>query len=279
MIGGLALGLVISGPPAPPVWLYRSPWHGTATPYIGVIGDSTASQLARPLADQVGPHDVTVAVATVGGCQATDLVLTYQNPAYFGTHRACARDAAAKQTSLTLRFHPKVVVWADIMEWSDIRAGGRTVPAGGEEWRRLMEDAWDRLLGRLGVARIALVLPAWWAERPFDSPPSFPVERQRTLFRGWAARHRDRVTVVDPAPVVCPSGPPCGPAVAGVRIRSDSVHYTPEGARRTVALILRAVPALRDLRGPAAARCSLPAGDAVTCMKTGRDLGAARAPG
>jgi hypothetical protein len=251
------LTLASSGgaPPPPgvrPVWLLRSPWQSAATPFVGVIGDSTASQLAAALAERVRDRDVAVAIATVGGCQASDLALTYQNPSYLDAHRDCPRDAVDKQNALTRRFHPRVVVWSDVMEWSDIRAGDRTVPAGGDEWRRLMLAAWDRLLGRLGDARVALVLPSWWAGRPVDSPPSFPVGRQRALFRAWAEPHPGRVTLVDLAPLVCPGGPPCGQVVAGVRLRSDSLHYTPEGARRAAARIVQDVPPLRDLRGPAA---------------------------
>jgi hypothetical protein len=256
----LALGLVTPvGPPPPttpsaatPVWVLRADRQSPAAPYVGVVGDSTGSQLAVALAKLLHHRDVGVAIATVGGCQPTDVVLTFQRPEYLRTHRNCARDAPVKQREMTARFRPKVVIWSDIMEWSDIEAeDGRTIAAGTGEWRRGILESWDRVLARLGDAHVALVLPNWWAGSPPDSPPGFPVGWQRALFRWWAGRHADRVTTVDLAPVVCPDGPPCDQTVGGVRLRTDRVHYTPEGARRAAEKILTDVPGLRTLHGPA----------------------------
>ncbi|MFB9835102.1 SGNH hydrolase domain-containing protein [Actinoallomurus acaciae] len=261
--GCLVLSVALGGVPAPPptgraparrVWVLRSPEQSAGTPFVGVIGDSTGSQLAFALAPELGRRDIAVAIATVGGCQPTDLMFTYQSPVYFQSHRRCGEDAREAQRELVARYAPKVVVWSDVMEWSDIKDGDRTVPAGREEWRRLVFAAWDRLLARLTGASVVLVLPTWWAGWPPGYPAAFPVDRQRELFRSWAARHTGRVSVVDPAPLICPDGAPCPQAVGGVRLRTDSVHYTPEGARRVVAEVLRGSAALRDLRGPAFTR-------------------------
>lgn len=261
-ITGVTLALVLvtpAGPPppitpstAPPVWVMRANRQSPGAPYVGVIGDSTGSQLAVALADRLHHRDVGVAIATVGGCQPTDVALTYQSPAYLSAHRNCVRDAPAKQRDLTAFYHPKVVIWSDIMEWSDIEAeDGRIVVAGTDEWRSRIWASWDRLLVRLGDAHVALVLPTWWTGAPADYPAGFSVRRQRELFRSWAGRHAGRVTVVDLTPVVCPDGPPCAQAVGGVRLRTDHVHYTPEGARRAVGRIFDEVAGLRTLHGPA----------------------------
>ncbi len=237
-----------AGGAPPPRPLVAFPASGRNPSFVGVIGDSTGSQLAVPLAAEMNARHVGVVSATVGGCQPTDLVLTYQSPEYFENHRNCPRDAKEYQDDLTFRFRPKVVIWSDIMEWSDVKLAGRVVAAGSDEWKRLMLDGWDHTLGRLGSAHVALILPTWWAGQPANTPPSFPVDRQRALFRTWAGRHPDRVTVVDLGPVVCPSGPPCEQVVSGVRLRTDHVHYTPEGARRAIARILTDVPALKNIR-------------------------------
>jgi acetyl esterase/lipase len=191
----LALGLLApAGPPppvtpstmaqAPPVWVLCADRQSPAAPYVGVIGDSTGSQLALAVADRLRHRDVGVVIATVGGCQPTDVALTYQGPDYLRSHRNCIRDAPEKQREMTARYHPKVVIWSDIMEWSDIQAeDGRTVTAGTDEWRRLILASWDRLLARLSDARLALVLPNWWAGWPAVYPAGFPVGRQRALFR------------------------------------------------------------------------------------------------
>jgi hypothetical protein len=256
---GLAVCLAASGGPpaplpgAPPVralFVYPAPSKDPGTPFLGVIGDSTATQLTQPLAATLNPRGVGVVGATVGGCQPTDTVMTFGSAEYFQRHLNCPQDAREKQNDMVYRFHPWVVLWADILEWSDIKLGDRTVTAGTAEWKRLMTEGWDRTLSRLGGADLVLVLPTWWAGWPLNSPPAFPVEQQRVLFRTWAARYPRRVTVVDLGPVICPAGPPCQQVVDGVELRSDHVHYTPEGTRRAIAKILADAPVLRRLRGP-----------------------------
>lgn len=227
-------------------------------PYVGVIGDSTATQLVKPLADQLGARGVGVVGATVGGCQPTDVVLTYQSHEYFERHQNCPKDAQRRQHTLVARFHPKAVVWADAMEWSDIQAGDRLVTAGSDQWRQLMLAGWDRTLSRLGDASVVLILPTWWAGYPTATPPSFPVEGQRALFRTWAARHQNQVSLVDLGPVLCPAGPPCRQVVDGVQLRSDHVHYTTEGSRRVIAKIMADSAVLRGLGARPTASVSVP---------------------
>jgi len=216
-----------------------------------MIGDSTSSQLAGPLAAELNRRGVDVVNATVGGCQPTDLVLTYESLEYFQRHLNCPLEARDKQNQMTSRFHSRVVVWSDIMEWSGIKINNRIITAGSEEWRRLILEGWTRTLGRLAEAHVVLILPTWWAGWPRDTPASYPVGRQRSLFRTWARLHAGRVTVVDLAPVICPAGPPCQQVVGGVRLRTDHVHYTAEGARRVIAKIMADAPILRDLHGSA----------------------------
>ena len=218
-----------------------------AAPYVGLIGDSTGTQLAKELAARLNPRGVGVVSATVGGCQPTDTILTYQSAEYFQRHRGCPREAVEKQTYLVHRFRPRIVIWSDIMDWSDIKLNGRLLVSGSEEWKRAMLAGWDRTLSRLGGAKVALILPTWWAGARREAPAHFSVDRQRALFRSWAARHSDRVTVVDLGPIICPAGPPCGQVVNGVLLRSDFIHYTETGIRMVVAEILKNVPALRKM--------------------------------
>ncbi|HZE30697.1 MAG TPA: SGNH hydrolase domain-containing protein [Actinoallomurus sp.] len=243
----------VSSQAAPRLWVLRAEAQSPAAPYVGVIGDSTGSQLASALAGELRHRDVGVVIATVGGCQPTDVVLTFQSADYLGRHPNCTWEAPAKQREMMIRYHPKVVVWSDIMEWSDIRAeDGRIIVAGTGEWQRRILESWDRLLARRGDAHLVLVLPSWWAGWPANYPATFPVGRQRALFRSWGRHHADRVTVVDLTPVVCPGGPPCRQVVGGVRLRSDNIHFTPEGARRAGKKIMNDVEGLRTLHGPAA---------------------------
>ena len=50
------------------------------------------------------------------------------------------------------------------------------------------------------------------------------------------------------APELGPHPAPCTQVVNGVRLRSDHLHYTPEGARRAITQILTDAPALKNLR-------------------------------
>lgn len=252
-LGGPPAPPPADAPPARPLALYPAPAKDPAGPFAGVIGDSTASQLIAPLATELNPRGIGVVGATQGGCQPTDTVMTYQSPEYFKRHLYCTTDARERQSYMVFRYHPKAVVWADIMEWSDIRLGDRTVPAGTPEWKQLMLAGWDRTLDRLGGAHVVLILPTWWAGWPRNSPVIFPVEQQRVLFQSWAARHPGQVTVIDLGPVICPSGPPCRQVVNGVLLRSDHVHYTPEGTRRVIAAIMAGAPILTKAHPPAAA--------------------------
>jgi len=257
---GLAIVLAVPGAPSwavptdvPPIGasaIFPAPSGDPAAPNVGVVGDSTGSQLAKPLAVYLNPRDVGVVSATVGGCQPTDTVLTFQSEEYFQRHLDCPRQAVAKQNYMVHRFHPKLVVWSDIMDWSDIKLNNRVLVSGSAEWKRQMLQGWDRTLGRLGDARVTLILPTWWAGTGRGEPSHFSVDRQRALFRSWAERHPRRVTVVDLASVVCPDGPPCEQVVHGVQLRTDYYHYTEEGLRRVIAEILAKVPALKNIHGP-----------------------------
>jgi hypothetical protein len=46
------------------------------------------------------------------------------------------------------------------------------------------------------------------------------------LLRRFAARHPDRIVVVDLARLVCPRGAPCGTEVDGRRPRPDGAHFS-----------------------------------------------------
>jgi hypothetical protein len=257
---GLAMSLAApGGPPAPPpadkppirsLVIYPAPSRDPVASFVGVIGDSTGTQLAEPLAAELNPRGVSLVRATLGGCQPTDTVLTYGSREYFQRHQNCPHNARENQNDMVFRFRPRVVVWADIMEWSDIEVNNRIVVAGSEDWKRLMLEGWNRTLDRLGRADVVLILPTWWAGWPRNTPASFPVEQQRVLFQSWAERHPGRVTVVDLGPVICPAGPPCQQVVDGVQLRTDHVHYTPEGARRAIAKIMADAAVLKKLHGP-----------------------------
>jgi hypothetical protein len=166
---------------------------------------------------------------------------------------ACPRLVADKQQTLVHRFAPKVILWHSIADIFDIDAGDRGVASGTPEWGRRVMAHWDDTLRRLtrGGAQVVVILPVWYERskpRRLDEPGG-SVEKLRDLYTRWAARHR-QVAVVDVAPLVCPSGPPC-PAVNGIDFRPDATHYDDPGGDLVAEYLVRRVPALSRLAGGA----------------------------
>jgi hypothetical protein len=163
---------------------------------------------------------------------------------------ACPTLVVEKQAELLRKYAPKVIVWHSIIEIWSISTPNGEVAAGSPEWGRKLRSQWDETLGRVtrGGARVVLILPLWYERAaPVRLDAAGPsVEKMRDLYTRWAARHRDKVDVVDVAPVACPAGPPCAP-VKGVDFRPDSTHYDDPGGVRVAAYLHAHVPALARL--------------------------------
>jgi hypothetical protein len=90
--------------------------------------------------------------------------------------------------------------------------------------------------------------PLWFEHNTPARPGEPDVGRLRALYTEWAGRHRDQVTLVDVAPVVCPAGPPCRP-VNGVDFRPDTTHFDDAGGMQVATYLAASVPALLRLIG------------------------------
>jgi hypothetical protein len=66
-------------------------------------------------------------------------------------------------------------------------------------------------------------------------------ERLNVLLRRFAARHTDKVTIVDLADEVCPTGPPCPSEVDGKQLRADGHHFTPTYAVWAAQFVLQEI--------------------------------------
>ena len=243
--------------PAPPggdthPWVVVGSSPASSAPTVGVIGDSVARDYAYYLAGELGPYGVRVVDGALSACPVGTLPLLSRihdvvKPLRAG---ACPKLVVEKQDELLAKYAPKVIVWHSITEIWGISAPNGEVPSGSREWGRKVLAQWDGTLGRItrGGARVVLILPLWYERtRPvrLDAPgPS--VEKMRDLYTRWAARHRDKVDVVDVAPVACPAGPPCGP-VNGVDFRPDTTHYDDPGGVQVAAYLHAHVPALARL--------------------------------
>jgi hypothetical protein len=222
---------------------------------VAVVGDSVARDYAYYLAQRLGPRGVRVIDGALSGCPVGTLPL--RSTMINGMTKrlrngACPRLVANKQQTLVNRFAPKLILWHSIAEIYDIDAGDQGVASGSPEWGRRVMAHWDDALRRLahGGAQVVVILPLWYersAPHRLDEPgPS--VEKLRDLYTRWAARHQ--VAVVDVAPFVCPSGPPCG-TVNGIDFRPDTTHYDDPGGALVAAYLISQVPALSRLAGGA----------------------------
>jgi hypothetical protein len=234
--GGDALPFVVRGSSPRP-----------SAPTVAVIGDSVARDYAYYLAQRLGPRGVRVIDGALSGCPVGTLPLFSSIHGVTKRLRdgACPTIVVNKQQALLTRFAPKLIFWQSITEIWDIDAGTLRVPSGSPEWGRRVMAQWDDTLRRItrGGAQVVVILPLWYEHNSphrLDEPgPS--VEKLRDLYTRWAAGRG--VAVVDVAPLVCPSGPPCG-VVNGIDFRPDTTHYDDSGGAQVAAYLESHVPAL-----------------------------------
>lgn len=233
-------------------FLPRGSARRKAAPTVGVIGDSVARDYAYYLARDLGPRGVRIVDGAIPSCPAGTLSLVWHSRAGDLIPRSgdCPEMVEKKQSSLMKKFHPKVVMWHSIVELYDIIDARGKIPWGGAEWKRRVVADWDDTLERVTRrgARVVLILPIWFQGRgPVpDTSPRPSIAKLRNLYAQWAKDHRDKVTVVDPAPVICPGGPRCG-LVNGASYRPDSTHFADAGGSLAAAYLRTHVPILRRL--------------------------------
>jgi hypothetical protein len=239
--GGDAAPFVVTGSSTAPT-----------APTVAVIGDSVARDYAYYLARRLGPRGVRVVDGALSGCAVGTLsfISTIHGISKRLRDGACPRLVENKQNAIVAKFAPSIVVWHSITEIWDIDGGKAKIPSGSQEWARRVMAQWDDTLARIGRggARVVVIMPLWYersAPRRLDAPgPS--AEKMRDLYVRWASGHRGRVSLVDVAPLVCPTGPPCR-EVDGIDFRPDTTHYDDPGGTRVADYLASHVPALTRL--------------------------------
>jgi hypothetical protein len=220
-----------------------------SAPTVAVIGDSVARDYAYYLAQRLGPRGVRLIDGALSGCPVGTLPLLFTTHGVTRRPREgdCPRIVMNKQQAVVNGYSPQLILWHSLIEIWDVDAGTR-VQSGSSEWARRVRAQWDDTLRRIsrGGAQVVVILPLWYehgSPHRLDAPgPS--VEKLRDLYTRWAAARG--VTVVDVAPLVCPSGPPCEP-VNGIDFRPDTTHYDDPGGAQVAAYLESHVPALARL--------------------------------
>jgi len=137
----------------------------------------------------------------------------------------------------------------------DLKVGGNVLEVGSPEWhayaRSQLQSAVDTFSS--GGAKVILLTAPCFKPRDMALAPTisgqhlkvWPVEPLNGLYREFASQHPE-VSVVDLDGFICPGGEYSDLTIDGVEIRSDGVHFTPEGA----AIVARwLAPQIEDIVG------------------------------
>ncbi len=205
-----------------------------------LVGDSTACSLFPGLAAVGEEAGAFVAQAAVFGCGvASGEITTTRNEQITPHTERCQNMVNEAVDPAVFQLRPHVIVWMSIWEKSDLVVDGETLvsgtPAGDAEMLRRMD--WE--LARLTAYGSKVVLLTEAAPAPNDAQGAGNTNsaadnegysRLNLILARFAARHPDRVTLVNLAAHVCPGGAPCPEKVDGVRLRPDGRHFTPAAA-------------------------------------------------
>jgi peptidoglycan/LPS O-acetylase OafA/YrhL len=141
------------------------------------------------------------------------------------------------------RDNPDVAV-IELNRWElmDRRYQGRYQHVGEPTYDAYLAAQLETAIGIAGSrgAAVVLLTAAYThrAERPDGGlyPEDQParVDAWNALLGAVAARHPDRVTVLDLNPLVCPDGKFTW-RIDGMKVRSDGLHYTPDAVQKIIA--------------------------------------------
>ena len=218
----------------------RVPPTATSAHRILLIGDSTACSFYPGLRAVGRASDVDVDQGSVVGCGIVSDEVTSDRAFVvpLGTEQCQGRVSRSLRGSLR-RSRPDVVVWLSSWEKSDLRVGGRVLPAGSPQADHLLmrrADAMVAQLTRTGARVVILTQPARspGAGLGVSSHPTptddLEFTRLNQLLIRIAARHPTSVGIVDLAALLCPTGPPCPERVDGLRPRPDGSHFTADSS-------------------------------------------------
>jgi hypothetical protein len=241
----LAAPVVIPPPAAPSAAPARPPPVQRAgrapgnEPRIAFFGDSVAWSLGTYLPPHPGLRTTVRAIQGCGIALLPDIMMEggpHTNYPY------CADWPKSWRGWLDIDDPDVSVILLDRWELVDRRLGGVYQHVGQRAFDGYLTGQLDqavRIAGARGARVVLLTAPyTHRTERPDGGlyPEDDParVDAWNALLRAEAARHPDTVTVVDLNRLVCPGGVFTW-TVGGLRVRSDGLHFTPEGVRQLIA--------------------------------------------
>jgi SGNH domain (fused to AT3 domains)/Acyltransferase family len=201
-----------------------------------LVGDSLAESLLDGLRDAAAEHGAQLYPASVPGCgilggQPVDLT-----GAPYKWSATCEGAIPKYQSQRLAQIRPDVVIWLSGWDRDDRLVGGQrvstTTMSGRVVFSQLIDEAATRLTStgaRLVMMTVAPAAPSDWYP---DPPKDRTFEHMNRLLREYARTHTDRVSIVDLAGMLCPTGSqPCPEEISGVRPRHrDGNHFEPDTA-------------------------------------------------
>jgi peptidoglycan/LPS O-acetylase OafA/YrhL len=208
-------------------------------PRIGIFGDSVAWSLGTYLPADPGVQVLTRAVQGCGIARLPDI-------RYIGTPHTNYPGCTAwdqRWRGDVDRDDPDVaVILLDRWELMDRRLNGRYQHVGEPEYDAYLSSELELALNIVGShgARVVLLTAPYTRRQerpdgglyPEDTPER--VDAWNRLLADVAARHPTKPVILDLQKVVCPDGRFTW-TVGAVRVRSDGLHFTPDGVKRVIA--------------------------------------------
>ena len=225
-------------------------------PVLAVVGDSVPKELMPTIDAEAARRDWSVLPLAFGGCSVTGTFQVDDRGRPFDWSSRCSEGLASVQAEAVATVDPQIVLWYSSRERFSVSVNGVVKEAGSPEHQEQLDADVDAAYQRLasGGAEIVIVLPTPWAPAAIGkcaagaaAPPECALDDDyyasldalATSLRALAARHPDRVRLVDVADLLCPERRDCpmlrlGDAV----VRPDGIHFSAAGAAWFVPLLL-----------------------------------------
>jgi hypothetical protein len=206
---------------------------------VDIFGDSVAWTLGAYLPDHPGLAVNNIAIQGCGITLQPD-ILELGTPHTLYSY--CPGWPAKYQGAVNNDDPDVSVLLLNRWEMMDAKLNGVYTHVGQPDFDRYLTGQLDQAIGIMGShgSHIVLLTAAYThrAERPdgglYNEDQPARIDAWNSLLRAEAAKHPDTVTLLDLNKVVCPDGR-YAESVGGLQVRSDGLHFTPEGVRQLIA--------------------------------------------
>jgi len=225
-------------------------------PVLAVVGDSVPKELMPAIGDEAQRRDWAVLPMAYGGCSVTGTFQVDDQGDPFDWSSRCSDGLADLQSNAVSEFDPQVVLWYSTRERFSVAVDGVIKEAGtpehGAQLATDLEAAYQRLSA--GGAEVVIVLPTSRAPAAIgkcaagaEAPPECTLDEHyyasidalTVALRALAARHPDRVRLVDVEDLLCPGNRDCPMLQLGdAVVRPDGIHFSAAGGAWFTPLLL-----------------------------------------